>query len=106
MLVREMPLPATTIPPVRDDAELVATLNVIVPLPVPDAPLVMVIQETLEVAIHAPLAVTPIVFPLAAALDKLVLDGLIAKVVEGHNAVGRPAQRLGTVGQLVALASR
>ena len=94
-----MPLPATTIPPVRDDAELVATLNVIVPLPVPDAPLVMVIQETLEVAIHAPLAVTPIVFPLAAALDKLVFVGLIDSVAAFHNAVGRPNQVSGTVGQ-------
>ena len=102
----EIPPPATTTPPVLDATELVTTLNVTVPFVEPDAPSVMAIHETLDTAVHAAVAVTLIVFPLAAALDRLVLVGLMERVVVDHRAVGRFAQVLGTVGQPVAPARR
>ena len=77
--VREIPPPATTTAPVREDvAGLVATLNVTVPLLTPELPPVIAIQEALEIAVHGMFPVTPIVRPLVAALEKLVLAGLIA----------------------------
>lgn len=98
--VRVSPPLATMTPPVRDEvAGLVATLNVTVPLPDPEAPPVMAIHETLEAAVHATLAETPIVRPVVAVLEKFVLVGLIESDSAFHNAVGRPNQVSGTVGQ-------
>jgi len=79
MQVREIPPPATMTAPVREDVKgLVATLNVTVPLLTPELPPVIAIHEALETAVHGMFPVTPIVRPLAAELEKLVLVGLIA----------------------------
>ena len=76
--VRVMPPPATTTPPVRAVVPaLVATLNVTVPLLVPELPPVTASHDALVTAVHATFAVTPMDRPLAAELDTFVLDGLM-----------------------------
>ena len=45
--------PAAVIVPLRALPELAATVNAIVPLPVPDAPLEMVIHAAFDEAVHA-----------------------------------------------------
>jgi hypothetical protein len=62
--------------PVRASPGFDATLNVTDPLPVPDAPLVIVIQSTFDVALHE--HVVPVVtdtvppLPPSPATDRLV----------------------------------
>ena len=65
--------------PDRAAPPLVATLYATVPLPVPDAPLVMVIHASFDVAVHehAAPAVTP-TLPVPPALPTLWLLVLIA----------------------------
>ena len=78
--VRTSPLPATVIRPVRAAAlPFDATLKVTVPSVVSDAPPVIASHGTFVAAVHDVLAVTPMALPLAAALDRLVLAGLIAR---------------------------
>jgi hypothetical protein len=48
--------PAMVSVPVRASPSFDATLNVTDPLPVPDAPLVIVIQSTLDAAVHEQVA--------------------------------------------------
>ena len=76
--VRESPPPATMTAPMRDTvAGLVATLNVTVPLLTPELPPVTAIHEMLDTAVHDMFAVTLMVRPLAATLEKLVFAGLM-----------------------------
>ena len=68
--VRLIPPPATMTAPVRDKVdELVATLNATVPLLMPELPPVTAIHDALDTAVHDTFAVTPMVRPLAAALE-------------------------------------
>ena len=60
--VREIPLPAMIIAPVREDvAGLVATLNTTVPLLTPGLPSVTASQDAFDTAVHGTFAVTPMV---------------------------------------------
>ena len=70
---------------------------------VPESPPVTTIHGWLAVAVHATLAVTAILRPVAAVAETLVLAGLISKAgATTHSAVGRPAHGSGTGGQPVA----
>ena len=72
--VRLMPPPATTTPPVRAVVPaLVATLNVTVPLLVPELPPVTASHDALVTAVQDTFAVTPMDQPLAAEDRKSVV---------------------------------
>jgi hypothetical protein len=68
--------------PVRDEVEvLAATVNATVPLPLPDAPLVTVIQAALLVAVQAqPLVVVTATVELSPAAGEFRLTGAIENV--------------------------
>ena len=73
-----MPPPATITPPTRDVVPAFdVTLNVTVPLVVPEYPPVTAIQAAFDPAVHATFAATVIVLPFQGELVKFVLAGLI-----------------------------
>ena len=77
--------PAIVKVPVRADPRLAATVNVTVPLPVRDAPVLMVSQAALLTAVHAHVlaVVTLTVGPLPPSPSIEALVGLMAKVQGG-----------------------
>ena len=79
--VRVTSPPLIVMVPLRGEvAVLAATLYVTVPSPLPELPLVIVIQEADRVADHATLPITVIVWPPELAAPWLRLEGLMAKL--------------------------
>ena len=76
--------PATVIVPVRCGPVFAATENWTAPLPLPLAPLEMVIHAALLVAAHAqPVVVVTLMLPVPPEAAKLWLVGLIENVQPG-----------------------
>ena len=85
MQVREIPPPATTTAPVREDvAGLVATLKVTVPLLTPELPPVITIHDTFDDAVHNTFPDASMAHPTALLHGIFVLVGVIASVAGIH----------------------